>query len=302
MSTGTPAPKVTVAIPVYNGETYLAHTIESVLGQTYRDLELVISDNGSTDRTHAIASEYAARDARVRVVRSEQNRGAAWNYRRSFELARGEYFRWAPADDYFAPDSVAVCVAALDANPDAVLCYPKTDLVDAGGTVLRSYDDNLDLRSPDPAERFGRALVQIGLVNVIYGLMRTQALGKTRLMGTWVGADEVLVFELALQGKFLELAASRFYRRIHEKAFSQMKATGDKQAFFDPRSRGRFSLRLWQHYRQCLLGILHAPIAPAHKSRAIGVLARSAVAVRRDLWREAVSGTRHLLKPKLLSL
>ena len=300
MATGASNPRVSVAIPVYNGEAYLAQTIESILGQTFRDLELIVSDNGSTDRTREIVASYAARDARVRVVRSEQNRGAAWNYRRSFELACGEYFRWAPADDLFAPDSVAVCVAALDANPDAVLCYPKTDFVDGQGKVIRSYDDNLDLRSPDPAERLGRAMLQIGFVNVIYGLMRTASLAKTRLMGTFVGADEVLVFELALQGKFLELPTSRFFRRIHEKAFSQMTAQGDKQAFFDPRTRGRFSLRLWQHYRECVLGILHAPIAPATKSRAIGVVLRSAVAVRRDLAREAVAGTRHLLRPKVL--
>jgi glycosyltransferase involved in cell wall biosynthesis len=302
MSTGATQPRVSVAIPVYNGEAYLAQTIESILGQTFRDLELIVSDNGSTDRTRDIVEGFATRDPRVRYARSEQNRGAAWNYRRSFELARGEYFRWAPADDLFAPDSVAACVAALDANPDVVLCYPKTDLVDGDGKVIRSYDDNLDLRSPDPTERFRRAMEQIGLVNVIYGLMRTRSLGKTRLMGTWVGADEVLVFELALQGKFLELPTSRFYRRIHEKAFSQMKTRDEKQAFFDPRTTGRFSLRLWQHYRQCLLGILHAPISASAKSRAIGVLARSAVSVRRDLWREALAGTRHLLRPKLLSL
>jgi glycosyltransferase involved in cell wall biosynthesis len=140
-----------VAIPVYNGEAYLAQTIESILGQTFRDLELIVSDNGSTDRTREIVASYAARDARVRVVRSEQNRGAAWNYRRSFELACGEY-RWAPASDS-SRDSVAAGVAALDANPDAVL-YPRP-ISSTAGEGDSPYDDNLDLRSPDPAERLG---------------------------------------------------------------------------------------------------------------------------------------------------
>ena len=293
-------PRVTIGIPVYNGEAFLAHAIESALGQSFADLELVISDNGSTDGTRAIAEAYAAKDARVRYARSDTNRGAAWNYRRAFDLARGEYFRWAPADDWFAPDSVEVCVQALDADPGAVLVYPKTSLVDANGTVLRVYDDRLDLRSSDPAERFRLALAHIGLVNVIYGLMRTDALGKTRLMGTFVGADEVLVFELALQGKFLELPQSAFYRRIHEKAFSQMTATGDKQAFFDPQTRGRFYLYLWQHYRQCLLGIAHAPVSLATKARATAVLLRTAVSLRRRLWSEALTGARRLLGPKAL--
>ncbi|HEU4930136.1 MAG TPA: glycosyltransferase family 2 protein [Candidatus Krumholzibacteria bacterium] len=298
MTVSQSQPRVSIGLPVYNGQAFLAHAIESVLGQSFADLELIVSDNGSTDRTRAIAEQYAARDARVRYVRSETNQGAAWNYRRAFDLARGEYFRWAPADDWFAPDSVAVCVAALDANPDAVLCYPKTSLVDKSGEVIRAYDDRLDLRSSDPAERFRLALAQIGLVNVIYGLVRTSALGKTRLMGSFVGADEVLVFELALQGKFLELPQSAFYRRIHEKAFSQMTATADKQAFFDPQTRGRFYLYLWQHYRQCLLGIAHAPVSLVTKVRAAAVLLRTAVSVRRRLWSEAVTGARRLLGPK----
>ena len=300
MSASRSQPRVSIGMPVYNGQAYLAHAIESVLGQSFADLELIISDNGSSDGTRSLAEQYAAQDARVRYVRSGTNRGAAWNYRRAFDLARGEYFRWAPADDWFAPDSVAVCVAALDANEDAVLCYPKTSLVDANGTLLRVYDDHLDLRSPDAAERFRLALAQIGLVNVIYGLMRTRALGKTRLMGTFVGADEVLVFELALQGKFLELPQSAFYRRIHEKAFSQMTATADKQAFFDPQTRGRFYLYLWQHYRQCLLGIAHAPVSPVTKARAAAVLLRTAVSLRRRLWSEAVVGARRRLGPKAL--
>lgn len=295
-------PRVSVGMPVYNGEAFLEETIESVLGQTYADLELIISDNGSTDRTPEIAQRYAVRDRRVRFVRTDENRGAAWNYRRTFELARGEYFRWAPADDLFALDSVAVCVAALDADPGAVLCYPKTELIDPKGRVIRAYEDNLDLRASNPAERLARAMAQIGLVNVIYGLMRTQALGKTRLMGTFVGADEVLVFELALQGTFLELPTSRFYRRIHEKAFSQMATTEEKQAFFDPRTTGRFSPRLWKHYRQCVQGVVHAPIAARAKLGALRVLVRSAVAVRRDLAREVADGARRLVRPKRFAL
>lgn len=297
MAVEAPKPRVSVAIPVYNGEEYLAQTIESVLGQTFVDLELIISDNGSTDRTKEIAESYAAHDARVRYVRSETNQGAAWNYRRTFELARGEYFRWAPADDLFAPDSVAECVATLDANPDAVLCYPKTDLIDRNGQVIRAYDDNLDLRSSDPVDRFRRGLTQIGLVNVIYGLMRTDSLQETRLLGSFVGADEVLVLELALSGKFLELAVSRFYRRIHEKAFSQLKTAAEKRAYIDPNRAGRYYLYLWQHYRQCFLGVLHARVSFITKSRATWVLVRSAFSVRRYLLREVIHGTRRLLRP-----
>ena len=290
-------PKVSVGIPVYNGERFLAHTIDSILGQTFPNFELIISDNGSTDRTKEISEAYALRDARIRFVRSEVNRGAAWNYQRLFELGRGEYFRWAPSDDLFAPDSLAECVATLDANPDAALCYPKTDIIDSKGEVTRPYDDNLDLRSPDPVERFRQGLAQIGLVNVIYGLMRSDALRKTRLMGAYVGADEVLVLELALYGKFLEIPRSRFYRRMHEKAFSQMKSSQEKQSFFDPATAGRFYLYLWQHYQQYCLGIVHSPLSLGIKVRAVGVLIRSAISIRHYLLKEVFIGTRQLVRP-----
>jgi hypothetical protein len=131
--------------------------------------------------------------------------------------------------------------------------------------------------------------------------MRSDALRKTRLMGTYVGADEVLVLELALYGKFLELPRSRFYRRMHEKAFSQMKTAQEKQSFFDPATAGRFYLYLWQHYQQYFLGILHSPLAFGTKVRAIGVLARSAISIRHYLLKEVVIGTRQLFRPSFLS-
>ena len=97
MSAGVPL--VSVGLPVYNGERYLREAVDSVLGQTYVNLELVISDNASTDATEAICREYAARDPRVRYHRAERNRGAVWNFNRAFELARGEFFMWQAFDD-----------------------------------------------------------------------------------------------------------------------------------------------------------------------------------------------------------
>ena len=120
------APRVSVGLPVFNGERYLARAIESVLRQDFADFELVVSDNASTDRTGEICEEYARRDARVRYVRNPRNLGAGPNYDRCFRLARGEYFKWAAHDDRLAPDYLSQTGAALDAAPDAVLCTTAT--------------------------------------------------------------------------------------------------------------------------------------------------------------------------------
>ena len=86
--------RVSIGLPVYNGEKYLEQALISILSQTYTDFELIISDNASTDRTQAICREYAAKDPRIRYYCNEENLGAAPNHNRVFELASGEYFKW----------------------------------------------------------------------------------------------------------------------------------------------------------------------------------------------------------------
>jgi glycosyltransferase involved in cell wall biosynthesis len=106
-------PKVTIGVPVYNGEKYLAAALDTLLAQSFEDFELIISDNASTDCTEEIARAYAARDGRVRYERSGANRGCAWNHNRVFALARGRYFRWAAHDDLCAPTLLARTVELL---------------------------------------------------------------------------------------------------------------------------------------------------------------------------------------------
>src|SRR5215207_1517689 len=110
----TDLPRVSVGLPVYNGENYLAEAIDSVLAQTYQNFELIISDNASTDSTEEICRDYAARDRRIRYFREPQNRGAAWNFNHTFELARGEYFKWVAHDDVIGPQYLARTVDQLD--------------------------------------------------------------------------------------------------------------------------------------------------------------------------------------------
>ena len=86
-------------MPVFNGERYLESAIRSNLNQSYGNLELIISDNASTDRTEAICRDLAASDARIKVHRNDRNIGAAANYNKLFQLASGEFFRWSNADD-----------------------------------------------------------------------------------------------------------------------------------------------------------------------------------------------------------
>lgn len=276
-------PKVSIGLPVYNGERYLSQALEAILAQTYPDFELLISDNASTDRTPEIVREYACTDSRIRYYRNEVNLGAANNFNRVFELARGTYFRWATADDLFAPDSLEQCIAVLDRCAEVVLCYPKTVLIDESGSPIRQYDDNLDLRFTSPVERFMSAMKQMGLLNVQYGLIRSSALEKTSLMGNYPGGDIPLILELTLYGQFWEISQSRFYRRMHSQALSSITTLDADQEFWDPKTKGRIFLRTWRHYSQYLRSILRAPLKSSERVELAYRILRSAIASRQTL-------------------
>ena len=118
-------PRVSIGLPVYNGERWLAEALDSLLAQTYSDFELIISDNGSTDDTQAICEEYAARDRRIRYIRQEINRGLAWNWNCVFEESAGDYFKWAACDDLYHPTFLERCVQILDQYPDVAWCHTR---------------------------------------------------------------------------------------------------------------------------------------------------------------------------------
>ncbi len=140
-------PYVSIGLPVYDGERFLAETLDSLLAQTFEDLELIISDNASTDRTQEICKDYLAKDRRIRYYRNDQNLGAARNYNRVFELSTGKYFKWAAHDDLCASALTERCVEVLDSEPSAVMCYARTIIIDEHGKHQKDFDDFLDLRS-----------------------------------------------------------------------------------------------------------------------------------------------------------
>lgn len=117
------APRVSVVMPVYNAERFLGEAIDSLLGQTFRSLEVVMVDDCSTDRSWEIMSDYARRDPRVRVFRNERNLGIVRTRNRAFQEAdaRSTYFAIMDSDDISMPTRLEHQVAFLDAHPDHAL-------------------------------------------------------------------------------------------------------------------------------------------------------------------------------------
>ena len=206
---------VSIGLPVYNGADYLETAIENLLSQTHSEIELIIADNASTDRSLEIAQSAADRDARVRVLPAQENLGAAWNYNRAVESATGRYFKWAAHDDLCEPTYVERCVEALDADDGLVLAYPKTVIINEHGDRVRDYEDNLDIGHASASARAAALMWRVGLCNAVFGVIRTEALRDTAMIGLFDSSDVSLLAELALRGRFHEVPERLFLRRRH---------------------------------------------------------------------------------------
>lgn len=294
-------PLISIGIPVYNGEKFLSSAIDSILGQTFRDFELIISDNGSTDHTGEICEKYAANDERIRYYRYDHNRGAAWNFNNTFKLATGRYFKWAAADDICEPIYLESCLKASQSDPEAVLAFSRGNGIDDQGTPIKGLvlDDYLSLTSSDPRMRY-HALMEMfqrsgNLVSgwrgtYIFGLIQSDALRKTRLIGNYIGADTTLLIELILLGKFCEVPDYQLFMRRHDQSFSWPQAeTASKQEFYDPATKNRISLQSWTGLQKAASSIIRSPVSFRHKLDLLKSVVKEIFWQKKELWSELVS-------------
>jgi glycosyltransferase involved in cell wall biosynthesis len=207
---------VSLGLPVFNGENYLAEAIESALQQSYQNFELIIVDNASHDRTLEICQEYAARDPYIRIFKNPRNMGAVYSFNKTFTESRGTYFKWMAHDDVICPSFLEKCVAALEADEAASMCFSKVKIMDGNGELISDFDKMmLGSDSNQPSARF-RAVVRLDYwCYDIFGLIRSDALRKTDSFESYVGSDRMLRAEIALQGKFLEIPEYLFLSRDH---------------------------------------------------------------------------------------
>jgi glycosyltransferase involved in cell wall biosynthesis len=211
-------PRVSIGVPVYNGQKYIRDTLDSLLAQTFTDFEILVTDNCSTDSTPQIVAEYSSRDPRVQYIRNQTNVGPARNYKVSMDLARGEYFKWNPADDVCDPKFLEICVKVLDSDSTVVVAYPRTKVIDTNGQIVADYHYEIDYDLPTPAARLWKIMTvnhKLHGAHEMYGLIRTNQLRKTPGMRTHVRGDSVLLARLALLGRLRRIDDYLFFNRDH---------------------------------------------------------------------------------------
>jgi glycosyltransferase involved in cell wall biosynthesis len=236
---GSASPRVSIGMPVFNGEAHIAEAIESVLSQTFTGFELIIADNCSDDRTESICREYARIDSRIRYFRHQQNLGLSANFTFVFNQARGEYFKWSAHDDVIARSYLQRCLETFEqVGPKVVMCFPQRFLMHFDGELI----------GPDPKARWfetGPSFDRISFARLMrvnaflypilgFGLMRRQALARTRLIGGYKYSDLVLVAEMRLLGEFREIPEALMLTRLHKP-----RKTADDSEMLNPSNAGK---------------------------------------------------------------
>jgi len=264
-----PRPRVSLGLPVYNGERYVGAALDSVLAQDFSDFELVISDNASTDATGQICQAYATRDPRIRYSRNPRNIGLSPNFRRVFELSRAPYFKWVVHDDLLAPSYLRRCVELLDtAGPEVALVYPRTLLIDGEGREIAPYNDFMDLRERLPHQRLHHLFWSLGFNHCGLGLIRADVLRSTRLEGAYESADLVLLVELALRGQFWEHPETLYQRRVHDgSSFGSYQSPESYAVLMDPGNAGSLPMPRTKLFVECLRAIRLARLSPLEQLR-----------------------------------
>ena len=211
-------PRVSIGLPVCNGEKHLIETLNSILTQTYTNFELIISDNASEDQTQKICMNFAEKDQRIKYYRNDKNLGVAPNHNIVYKLAKGEYFRWAGDSDKIAPEFLQKCVDFLDRHLDVILCMPNTSVIGKAGEDLGGFDYMSGVNSPKAYNRFYNFLFKNCTGDYMYGLIRSDYIAKTSLNGDYPSSDLVFLAELSLYGKFDMIPEVLFFRRMNSRA------------------------------------------------------------------------------------
>lgn len=214
-------PLVTIGVPAFNGEAFICRTLRALLAQDYDKIEVIVSDDGSRDRTPDLVQAFVECDGRVRLVPTPGNTGQAANFSRLVALARGDYFMWASHHDLWKPTFVSSCVRALEADHGAVLCYTGAELFSdrEGQPPIRwPIDERVDVRSPKfslvtahrrlappPLIRLHALLRGVAESTPFYGLYRTSFLvSVVPLQPRW-GFDWVVLVKAALRGSIVRV-------------------------------------------------------------------------------------------------
>ena len=205
-------PRVSVGVPVHNGEKYLARALDSLAGSDYPALEVVICDNASTDRTREVALSYAVGDERFRYYRNDSNLGASENFNKAFLLSTGTYFRWLAHDDWCTTDYDSRCVQLMEHDRAIAVVFTAQNVVRDGALLKVTREGIAGGARGDPVARVRCLSWRLRDPTApVFGLMRREILARTGLIRNAPEPDRLLMHEMALHGRLVMIDEPLFF-------------------------------------------------------------------------------------------
>jgi len=214
------SPLVSIGLPVYNGQGKIEKALYSILHQTYINIQVLVSDNASTDNTREICERVCAEDERVSYVRQAINSGPTANFNHVLDLAQGDYFMWLGHDDWLSNRFIELCVEALDENPEISLACGQSVYYQDGDESYRGVAVQLPQESPQ--ERVAAYFSLVSENGTFYGLMRRKQLANIRMENV-MGGDWLVIASMAFLGSVVTLPSITVNRALGGSTVSYTK-------------------------------------------------------------------------------
>lgn len=273
----TRAPLVSIGVPVFNGERHVGRAIDSLRQQGFADFEVLLCDNGSTDRTRAICEAYVAEDERFKYFGSDMNHGPSWNFQRCLDKARGTYFMWLASDDYLDPQYVGTCIEGLEANADAALASGRVVYQSVGRTA--TSPPIVAAAQDSPLSRILSYALNVGDNGTFYGVYRRKLVANLGLVRI-LGGDWLWMFEVAAIGKIVACPQVAVYREdswatttpgAYYRKISTVSTSGPISSSF-PRTAIAANMAAAIAWRSTAFAVLGAPKRAALAAMVGGIL------------------------------
>jgi len=204
------SPLVSIGLPVFNEGRFIKQSLDALLQQDYKNIELIISDNASTDDTAQICQSYANKYSWIKYNRLKINQGPADNFNYVKEIASGQYFMWAAGHDLWSKNYISACVSLLESHPDAVIAYGSSHWINEDNESFGREYGWVDTRGMDVIARY--FTIFWGNMHPILGVIRKEMLNEYTLTNT-VGVDLIILSHLILKGDFIHAVETSWSRR-----------------------------------------------------------------------------------------
>jgi len=204
-------PLVSIGMPIYNEGKYIKHSLDCLVQQTYQNIEIIISDNCSSDNTKEICRGYADKYNHISYHRLSINTGIAENFRYTQKNAKGKYFMWASGHDLWSDNLISECVNELERSKNGVISFASSCWIDESGELLNNCTGWTDTRGMHAVERF--FTIMWGNMHPILGLIKNSSLNEIEEFKGMLGADLLMLCDLSLRGDFIHAKNALWSRR-----------------------------------------------------------------------------------------